>query len=301
MRPAQGPCLEIRLAAAEAIIDDWSGAAATSWESVIDGAPFVVERGVDGDHRFVHGAPPDSEGGPSARTLAIHHLSSDGRLLQCAPTNPTELYWWRVILDSVLFTVALLHGYEALHAGAVATPDGAIAIAAATGGGKSTLLATLLGRGLTLVADDVVVLEARDSQPLGPTMAHPAPPLMTVPTASIPLMGATVPPETIATVSDESWLAVPVYRQSLPLKALVVLERVPESQWPAKEPSVSKIENPLMALLSSLMAFPPTPERERARFELASAVASTAGLWRLTARLDTPPDVLADAFLAASL
>ena len=55
---------------------------------------------------------------------AVHHLSADASVLQCAPTDPTEQSWWRVVLDSVLFTVALLQGYEALHAAAVATPDG---------------------------------------------------------------------------------------------------------------------------------------------------------------------------------
>jgi hypothetical protein len=87
-----------------------------------------------------------------------------------------------VVLDSVLFTVALLQGYEALHAGAVATPDGVIAITSAAGGGKSTLLAALLQRGLALMADDVLVLESRGTEA---TLAHPAAPLMTVPAAPV--------------------------------------------------------------------------------------------------------------------
>jgi hypothetical protein len=49
------------------------------------------------------------------------------------------------------------------------------------------------------------------------------------------------------------------------------------------------------------MGFPDTPERQRARFELASAIAGTAGLWRQQARLDTPADALADALLAVEL
>jgi hypothetical protein len=33
-------------------------------------------------------------------------------VLQCARSDPAEPSWWRVVLDSVLFTVALLQGYE---------------------------------------------------------------------------------------------------------------------------------------------------------------------------------------------
>ncbi len=83
--------------------------------------------------------PRIAEEPPTVETRAIHHLCASGRVLRCAPTEPADPRWWRVVLDSVLFTVALLRGYEALHAGALATPGGVIAITAATGGGKSTL------------------------------------------------------------------------------------------------------------------------------------------------------------------
>ena len=182
-RPLREPSLQIRSSVnARAIEDSWSGLQEIGWEGVIDGAPFVVERGVEGDHRFVHGAQPDQNGMPLDGTRAIHHLSADASVLQCAPTDPAEQSWWRVVLDSVLFTVALLQGYEALHAGALATPDGVIAITAASGGGKSILLTELLGRGLALMADDVLVL---DSQGTEPPLAHPAPPLMTIPATRI--------------------------------------------------------------------------------------------------------------------
>ncbi len=269
---------------------------------MIDGAPFVVQQGVAGDHRFLHGAPPDPSGVPAATTRAIHHLSADATVLRCAPSNPSDPAWWRVVLDSVLFTVALLRGYEALHAGAIAMPDGgAIAITAASGGGKSTLLGELLGRGLPLLADDVVVLEARGAET---PLAHPAAPLMTVPAARIPaLLGAantSETPQTICTIDDEQWIAVPVHPEPLPLKALVVLDRRPASRLPGPEtePTLERIEDPLAPLLGSLMAFPTSPERQRARFELASVLAATTALWRLTADLATPPDVLADTLLA---
>ena len=163
-QPAGEPSLQVRTATRQAIADSWSGLDAIDWEGVIDGAPFVVERGRAGDRRFVHGAHPDHSRTHADGTRAVHHLCADASVLQCAPSDPAEPSWWRVVLDSVLFTVALLQGYEALHAGAVATPDGVIAITAAAGGGKSTLLGELLRRGLALIADDVLVLESRGAE-----------------------------------------------------------------------------------------------------------------------------------------
>jgi hypothetical protein len=292
-QPLREPSLQILCASAEALAQSWSGREAIGWEGEIDGAPFVVERGVAGDHRFVHGAAPDRNGVPLAGTRAVHHLNADACVLQCSPSDQADPSWWRVVLDSVLFTVALLRGYEALHAGAIATPNGAVAITAATGGGKSTLLAELLGRGMALMADDVLVLESRGTEA---PLAFPAPPLMTVPDARIPTLSETAPPQTISAIEDERWIAVPAYPEPLALKALVVLDRQRGSQV-----SLTRIESPLAPLLEALIGYPHGSERERTRFELASVLARTAGLWRLAASLDTPPNVLADTLSAGGV
>jgi hypothetical protein len=284
------PSLQVRTVAAQAIEDSWSGFQEIGWEGLIDGAPFVVERGLAGDHRFVHGAHPDQGSAPAEGTRAVHHLSADASVLRCAPTDPDDPSWWRVVLDSVLFTVALLRGYEALHAGAVATPDGVIAITAASGGGKSTLLSELLGRGLPLMADDVLVLGPKGTDP---PICYPAPPLMTIPTTRISTL-AMEPLEGICSLEDELWIAVSVHPEPLPLKALVVLDRQPGLNF-----FIEQIEDQLAPLLGSLMSFPSSPERQRARFELASALASKTTLWRLSADVDTPPAALADKLLEA--
>lgn len=285
------------------IAESWSGFDAIGWEGTIDGAPFVVERGVEGDHRFVHGADPDRDptpDGDSTRsqephaTRAVHHLSADASVLQCAPSNPAEQSWWRVVLDSALFTVALLRGYEALHAGAVATPDGAIAITATTGGGKSTLLTELLRHGSKLVADDVLVLEPQDT---APPVAHPAPPLMTVPAARVPILRAGASSggslETICSLEQERWIAVPVYSRPLPLAVLVVLNR-----RPGLTTRLHRAGEPLATLLGSLLRFPRTRDRERTRFELACAIALHVPVWRLDADPSVAPDALAGLLLA---
>jgi hypothetical protein len=292
-QPRREPRLQIRPGSAQTIAHSWSGLDAIGWEGLIDGAQFVVERGIDGDHRFVHGAYPDERGAYVAATRAVHHLCANASLLQCAPSHPDEPSWWRLVLDSVLFTVALLQGYEALHAGAVSTPAGVIAITAASGGGKSTLLTELLRRGATLMADDVLMLESRG--PEAP-LAYPGPPLMSVPTGRIPMISERNRVETICCLDDELWVAVPVHAEPLPLKALVVLDR-----RPGLATALTRIADPLAPLLSSLMRFPRSPERERARFELASVMASETALWRLTADRDTPPSALADVLLTEEL
>lgn len=297
-RPPSEPLLCLRQVTSHTIDESWSGLDAIGWEGTIDGAPFVVERGVAGDHRFVHGASPDlSQGGDARRerlpaTRAVHHLSADGSLLLCAPSCAVDSSWWRVVLDSVLFTAALLQGYEALHAGALATPGGVIAIAATTGGGKSTLLAELLRHGLTLMADDILVLK-----PAGagrPPLAYPAPPLMTIPTTRLETLGEAGSPQPIASLAGEHWIPMPVHPHPLPLRALVLLNRSP-----GLATSMRRAESPLAALLGSLLRFPRTPERERNRFELAGAIAAHVPIWELDADSSVAPEELAGLLLAA--
>jgi hypothetical protein len=284
-KPVTEPLVQLRLTTSAAIADSWSGFDSIGWDGVIDGATFVVERGRAGDHRFVHGT--DSE------IRAVHHLSPDAGMLQCAPDNSEDPSWWRVVLDSVLFTVALLHGYEALHAGAIATPEGAIAITASSGGGKSTLLSELMRHDLTLVADDVLVLESRGTRA---PLAHPAAPLMTVPATRVPLLdqsGTPAPPPIPVSLNDERWIAVPVHTEPLPLSALVLLNR-----GRGLATSLHKVDTPLAALISSLLRFPRARERELARFELASDIAAHVAIWQLDADPSVAPDTLARLVMA---
>jgi hypothetical protein len=267
------PSLDLHVVEPAVVATSWSGLASIGWQATIDGTSFAVERGWAGDYRFVHGE------------RSVCHLSVDGKTLQCAPNGDAGPVCWRVVLDSVLFSVALIHGHEALHAGAVVTPTGAVAVAAGAGGGKSTLLTELIRRGHALLSDDVVVLE---HMPKGPLLAHPGPPLMTVPAQAAADLGAT-----IASIADERWVAVPTYAEAAPLAALVLLDR-----RPGLCTELVKVRAPLVPLLGALLAFPREPERERARFELAGALASHTMVWRLTAHPDTEPQTLADLVLS---
>lgn len=272
-RPRTEPVVRLEVTSPDAVASVWSGRPTLGWKAIIDGAPFAVERGQAGDYLFIH------------RGSGVHHLSPDASLLRCAPCREDEPRWWRIVLDSVLFSVALISGFEAVHAGAVATPAGAVAITAGAGGGKSTLVAELVRHGLPLLSDDVVVVEPR---PHGPPLAHAGPPLMTVP-ASVGEGLGTV----ITSLGDERWMAVPAHPGPLPLVALVLLER-----RPAASTCLRRIRAPLAPLLGSLLRFPRLPERERSRFELAGMLASRTALWRLTADTGVDPASLAAVLLA---
>lgn len=61
------------------------------------------------------------------------------------------------LLGRVASQIALAHGADAMHAGAVAGRAGAWAVIGAKGAGKSTLLASLNEIGVPIVTDDVLV------------------------------------------------------------------------------------------------------------------------------------------------
>lgn len=276
VRAEAEPTLRLRSASLEEIGAVWSGREEIGWEATIDGAPFLVERGRAGDHRFSHGG------------RSVQHLAADGELLRCAWAGDDGPARWRVVLDSVLFSVALIRGYEALHAGAVASERGAVAIVAAAGGGKSTLLAELLRRGLALLSDDVVVLEGSGG---ALPLAHPGPPLMTVPASIEPPPGAP-----IVAVGEERWIAVPAALEPIPLGAVCLLDRRPGAST-----GLRRVIEPLAPLMGSLLRFPRTPERERCRFEIAAAIASGVPIWELRADTGVTPEVLADLLQAGLL
>jgi hypothetical protein len=269
--PCGAPHDPVRIVAAdsEEVEAAWSGEGAPGWRGGFgDGECFVCLRGVAGDHRFAYGEH------------AVFHLSADGRLLRCAPREPQDLAWQRVLLDSVLFSVALLRGHDALHAAAVDTPAGTVAVTALSGGGKSTLCSELMLRGHALVADDVVALSRRG----GAVLAHPGPPVMNLPHDRAGVLG-----RHLATFCDDAWAEVPVMPGPRPLAAIVLLGRCAGAEL-----ACDRVAAPTMRLLPALLRFPATPIRERARFDLACDLAAHVPVLALSAGLDVPPGLLAD-------
>ena len=249
--------------------------------------PRVGERRVDGRAvRYESGAADDVL--LEWEDAGLFHLDLDGRLVRCWGPDPQQPAWQRFVLDSVLGSAALRHGAEALHAGAVAHGDGAIAIAAAMGGGKSSLVAELLARGAGLIADDIVAVETGAPAPL----AHPGPPVMNIararPFGPAPEELGTV----VADIGDEAWLvASDGATDPVPLRAVVLLDRGDHS-----EVELTRLSSPV-PLLAHVLHSGSAPAREAARFDMVSTLVQQAEVLALRAPLDAPPAALAEAII----
>ena len=238
---------------------------------LFDDCPYAMLEGPDGNMLICYGH------------RAIFHLSTDGRVLRCAPTERNDPIWQRVLLDTVLWTVSLLRGYEQLHASAVRTANGVVAFTAASGGGKTSLAAEFLRRGAALYTDDILALEQRD----GVVVAHRGPALMNLPRSLVPEIAGEA--NVLADFGEEQW--VQVQRPALsaePLAAVVIVARAA-----GLDTHCVRAENTALALLAHLVGFPYL-ERERTRFELYASLASTTPVLELTADLSVPTAELAD-------
>jgi len=76
-------------------------------------------------------------------------------------TAPDALRY--MVLHYCTPTLLNQRGLFALHANAIHTPGGAVLLAGQSGGGKSTLHAALLARGMAMLSDDIAVLRTGDS------------------------------------------------------------------------------------------------------------------------------------------
>lgn len=247
-----------------------------------DGRWSRIERGVAGDHRLAFG---DDE---------VLWLSPDHDELASAPPDPDrpdDPAWQRYLLDTGLGFVALARGYEALHAGAVVTSAGVVAIAAGEGGGKSTLLAELLRRGLSLFADDLLMLG-----PAGAVdtvvVAHPGPPLMNLPPVLADGRPAAAVGRVLAELDGECWVAVdrPAPTPPAPVAAVVLLERGGGDAL-----SVTRLAASPLALLRHSLQGGGGRDRVRARFEVCSSIAATAAVLQVQAPSDLPATAVVDA------
>jgi hypothetical protein len=124
------------------------------WETVIDGRPLSVRS-------------RDAEWGKDCRFV----FRQEADVIEWT-SGPIDHASYRFLLDTVAFLAALCLGREALHAATVVVGEGAVALAGASGMGKSTLAAALLERGARLLSDDVTVVEAAGDR----VLAYPGAP-----------------------------------------------------------------------------------------------------------------------------
>ena len=195
-------------------------------------------------------------------------------VLACAPSSD-GLDWQRVLVSKVIPSISVMRGYEALHAAAVESPDGVVAIMAPSGTGKSTLAAELLRRGWPLFADDVLVLDGQ----AGAVVAHPGTAHMNV---AQEMPGALEPEmlgQEIAVLAGERWMkANALARSPRQVALLCLLER-----GPGLELSAELLPARPLLLAPYILGLSTDPERQRERFELYADLMESCTLMRLTA------------------
>lgn len=244
------------------------------WSTVIDGAEIEVRRNHAGVHSFRSGQD------------AHFRLTTSGRQLVCDVRDPTGFEWQRVLLDTVLFSAALIMGEEAIHAGAVERDGGVVAIVSSSGGGKTSVAAEFLLRGCSLFTDDVLVL--RDS---GDSIAaQPGPPLMNLPDNLMPRLAGFATSLARVHSTDEHWVLVPsAARPPAPLEAICLLER---GAW--RDQSITLVEPSPLTLLSQAVFYRHLTDRAEQRFSLHAAVARHVPVYRVRANLKASSSTIAD-------
>lgn len=272
-RGAEGlPALALNLVSDGELQAAWSGHRGSAWRGQLgDGHEFSIARGPGGDLLFAYGDE------------ARFRFDRAAGVLECAPGEPADLAWQRVLLSRVLPNVSLAYGREALHASAVESPRGVVAIAAPSETGKSTLAAELVRRGWPLCTDDVLVLDAAADG----TVAHPGTPHVTTGTEvpwSEPRGAA------IGVLAGERWMTV---RDAQPkpagVAAVFLLDRRPELSLATRF-----LPSSPLVLAPYMLGLPDESGRESARFALYSDLVASAALVRLTASSEDTPAELAD-------
>jgi hypothetical protein len=253
----------------------WSGPdGPPTWRGRLgDGSELMIEYGTRGDLLFTHG------------DHAWHHLDSSKESLAVVPRR-SGLDWQRAMLTKVLSSISVMRGYEALHASAVESPWGIVAVAAPTGTGKTTLALELMRRGWPLVSDDVLPLL---STPDG-VIAHPGTPHMNVAEDSPEALAAESLGATLAILAGERWLAVrDAACEPRLVRAICLLER-----GRGLSLEVELLPASPLPLAPYILGLPASIGRERRRFELYADLVGSVALLRLTCDVSCGPGPVAD-------
>lgn len=267
--------LTMRATSREQIRAAWSGPGERApWSGRQgDGADLVIEWGRDGETLFRYGG--------SAQFLLDRSLSR----LDCQASDAGP-GWQRVLIGKVVPAIAVMRGFEALHAAALDTGGGGVvAIMAPSGGGKSTLTAALIGRGWSLFADDQLTL----SRVSGRVLAHPGSAHMNIAGDHPPSISPCALGEHLATVAGEQWLSVRDACESpRAVRLLCLLERAPGLTLESEPLTPSPLP-----LSPYVLGLEDDEQRLRERFLLYADLTASAQIVRVTAGPEHSPRELA--------
>jgi len=270
----RGPTVSLRLSDPDEVARAWPGTERELVGTMPDGCRCVGELAPNGERRLTYG------------DRAVYLLSADTMTILCAPGDVEELSWQRFLLDAVLLKVSEAHGLHALHASAVEGPDGVLAFATSSGGGKSSLAAELVRRGHPFFSDDALTMDRAD----GHVRAHPAPPLMNFPLPHPEGFPATDLGVVQATFGAEAWVAVR-NAASTPRRvaSIHLLDR-----HPGLRPGLDLLPASPVHLLPHALTGGGSPASATRRFELLADLAADAAIYRLRADPEIDVAQLAD-------
>jgi hypothetical protein len=162
-------------------------------------------------------------------------VRGDGTSVRCAVPGFTAWRWERLLFAQVLPLAAALRGRELFHSSAVALDHSAIAFVGLSGAGKSSIAAHLVAHGASLVTDDVLALER---SPQG-VLAHPGTGLAGLDTRELAAMSAEGRARIGTRVgkAEKAYVAVPVAKEPLPLRALYFIVRNADGRIAVEERS----------------------------------------------------------------
>jgi hypothetical protein len=221
----------------------------------------------------------------------LHLVSADGaRVAASLPDGPAWRYQL-LLFAQILPLAATLRGVELLHASAVAFDGRVAGFVAASGTGKSSVAAQLVGRGGSFFTDDALAMDRTDDAVVahaGPRFANVhAHELDSLPAAGRERLGAEVGR------SEKVHLEPPPVDEPLELVALYFLSR-----HGAEPLRIDALEDEARALLASTFVMHvQTPERLMTHLDVCSDIARRVPCLSVHAPQDARAAQVADSIL----
>lgn len=257
----------VDLVAAEEIDGDWPAG---------DAERVLEERFDDGEHEPARTIDVHPVAGYRlfARHFGLARISPDGARVVCAPPGPAGWEWQRFLVGRILPWAAVLRGYEAFHASAVAVGGRAVAFAGRSGAGKTSLALRLVAHGAEFLTDDVLVVDHSGEE----LRAHPGEAIASVRAAEREAIPADEWARlgTVLGVSGKTYVELPRPAGPRPLAALYFLRR---DDGVAIEPLATL--DPRRLLASTFVFGVRTPERMRNQLDVCAAIAAGVATYEL--------------------
>lgn len=206
-------------------------------------------------------------------------ISPSGDRVLCAPPTVAAWRWQRFLVGRVLPWAALLRGREVFHASAVRIGDRAIAVIAASGGGKTSLAVQLILQGAGFITDDVLAVDRRDEQ----IRAHPGASIVALrpeEKAAIGRSGLRQLGRVLGT-SGKTYVAVPREDAPAPLGALYFVSRSP------RHTTIDAGVDAKELLASTFIVSVATPQRLAGLLDLCSELARRVPIFHLRVGVET--------------